>query len=120
MSALSANVTSTYESKNMVFPSSGMQLLSALTEFLGKLFLSRWFHFLNLPGVSIMAHCLSRRLASEDLSSLRGWKDLTWPRICVLLVFLDSWLFLFTCACSYLRFKRDKQDANILLKQVVF
>lgn len=72
----------TYGSKDMFFPSSGMQLLSALLQFL---------------GVSILAHCLSRRLASEDLSSLRGWKDLTWPRFCVLVVFLDSWLFLLTC-----------------------
>jgi len=72
----------TREVNNMMFPSFGMQLLSALVEF---------------TGVSILAHCLSRRLASEELSSLHGWKDLGWPRFCVLLVFLDSWLFLFTC-----------------------
>lgn len=79
MSALHAL---TYGTEHIIFPSSGMQLLSAVTQFL---------------GVSILAHCLSRRLASEELSSLRGWKDLTWPRLCILLVFLDSWLYLFTC-----------------------
>jgi len=81
MMSSSVIVTSTHVSNDMLFPSSGMQLLSALTQFL---------------GVSIMAHCLSRRVACEELSSLRGWQDLTWARICVLLAFLDSWLFLFT------------------------
>lgn len=82
MSLLPAAVNLTHEPKNIIFPSSGMQVLSALTQFL---------------GVSILAHCLSRRLVYEELSSLDGWKDLGWPRFCVLLVFLDSWLFLFTC-----------------------
>lgn len=48
------------------------------------------------PGVSILSHCLSRRLAVEHLTSFRGLSQLSWPRLCVILVFLDSWLFLFS------------------------
>ncbi|KIM84333.1 hypothetical protein PILCRDRAFT_781610 [Piloderma croceum F 1598] len=81
MSSLSAIATSTSNESMMIFPSAGMQLLSALIEFL---------------GVSILAHCLSRRITSEELSSLRAFRSLTWARLCILLVFLDSWLFLFT------------------------
>lgn len=47
-------------------------------------------------GVSILAHCFSRRFHAEELSTLYGWRALAWPRACVLLMFFDSWAFLFT------------------------
>ncbi|KAF9266119.1 hypothetical protein L218DRAFT_996892 [Marasmius fiardii PR-910] len=62
------------------FPSVGMQVLSSLIHFL---------------GVTVVTHCLSRRLASIDLS-LSGIFELRWARLCLLLVFIDSWAFLFT------------------------
>ncbi|KAI0047747.1 hypothetical protein FA95DRAFT_1189156 [Auriscalpium vulgare] len=62
------------------FPSEGMQVLSAIVHFL---------------GVSILTHCLSRRLASDDFSSLQSVVQTSWARLCIVLVFLDSWLFLF-------------------------
>jgi hypothetical protein len=55
---MSSSSTFTYEAKNMVFPSSGMQLLSAVTEFLGELSppclapfpeYSRCFYYGSLP-----------------------------------------------------------------------
>lgn len=102
MSSLSAIVTST-SNESMIFPSKGMQLLSALIEFLGMLSLLHCYRFLSSTGISILAHCLSRRIASEELSSLRAFRSLTWARWCILLVFLDSWLFLITCEYEYHR-----------------
>ncbi|KAJ7281465.1 hypothetical protein C8J57DRAFT_76043 [Mycena rebaudengoi] len=64
-----------------MFPSTGLQVLSSLVHFL---------------GVTVVTHFLSRSLAVQDLSSIKALSRLTWPRLCTLLVFLDSWLFLFT------------------------
>ncbi|KAJ7593380.1 hypothetical protein C8J56DRAFT_1045839 [Mycena floridula] len=64
-----------------MFPSVGKQALSSLIHFL---------------GVSILTHCLSRRIAAEDLTSMSGLSQLSWPRACIILVFLDSWLFIFS------------------------
>ncbi|KAF9269234.1 hypothetical protein L218DRAFT_428406 [Marasmius fiardii PR-910] len=60
------------------FPSVGLQVLSSLVHFL---------------GVTVVTHCLSRRLASLSLS---GIFELPWSRLCILLIFIDSWGFLFT------------------------
>ncbi|KAJ7782033.1 hypothetical protein DFH07DRAFT_1018109 [Mycena maculata] len=65
---------------SLPFPSTGLQVLSFLVTFL---------------GITILTHFLSRRLA-EDLTSRKAFSRLTWPRLCTLLVFIDSWLFLFT------------------------
>ncbi|KAL0574017.1 hypothetical protein V5O48_007939 [Marasmius crinis-equi] len=62
----------------VVFPSVGLQVLSSLIYFL---------------GLSILAHCLSRRVLNTWTTSL---KEISWPRLLVLLVFLDSWLFVFS------------------------
>ncbi|KAF9267975.1 hypothetical protein L218DRAFT_919881 [Marasmius fiardii PR-910] len=62
------------------FPSLGMQVLSSLIHFL---------------GVTIVTHCLSRKVASVDFS-VSEILQLPWPRLCLLLVFVDSWAFLFT------------------------
>ncbi|KAG7095797.1 hypothetical protein E1B28_006497 [Marasmius oreades] len=63
----------------VIFPSVGLQILSSLIYFL---------------GLSILAHCLSRRV--EGLTSWASFKAMSWPRSCVDLIFLDSWLFLFS------------------------
>ncbi|KAJ7116060.1 hypothetical protein C8R44DRAFT_794047 [Mycena epipterygia] len=68
-------------SGSLLFPSTGHQILSCLIHFL---------------GITVLTHFLSRRLAAEDLGSRNALYRLTWPRLCTLLVFLDSWLFLFT------------------------
>jgi len=47
----------------------------------------------HLLGVSILSFCLAHRVPS--LSSWSAWINLTWGRLCVLLVFFDSWLFIF-------------------------
>ncbi|KAJ8072881.1 hypothetical protein PM082_016440 [Marasmius tenuissimus] len=67
-------------SPSLFFPSISLQVLSSLIFFL---------------GVTIVTHCLSRRLATVDFS-LSGILELPWSRLCLLLVFIDSWLFLFT------------------------
>jgi len=48
----------------------------------------------HLLGVSIVSHLISRRALVDGVQcSLRR---ASWPRLCVLIVFLDSYLFLFT------------------------
>ncbi|KIY62462.1 hypothetical protein CYLTODRAFT_426897 [Cylindrobasidium torrendii FP15055 ss-10] len=54
---------------------------------------SALIHFL---GVSILTHCFSRRLALERIPTWTSILHVPWPRICLLLVFIDSWLFLFS------------------------
>lgn len=46
----------------------------------------------HLLGVSVLAFCLAHRLPS--LGSWKSWSNLTWGRLCVLLVLFDSWLFI--------------------------
>ncbi|KAJ8092005.1 hypothetical protein PM082_024241 [Marasmius tenuissimus] len=62
----------------VVFPGVGLQVLSSLIYFL---------------GLSILAHCLSRRVQTTWVTSL---KEMSWTRIVVLMIFLDSWLFVFS------------------------
>ncbi|KAI0047745.1 hypothetical protein FA95DRAFT_1189152 [Auriscalpium vulgare] len=62
------------------FPSEGTQILS---------------FFIHSFGVTILTHCISRRLASENFTSWQSVVQTSWARLCLLLVFLDSWLFLF-------------------------
>lgn len=47
-----------------------------------------------LVGVSVVSHLISRRVLIDGAQcSLR---QASWPRICVLIIFLDSYLFIFT------------------------
>ncbi|KAJ7104334.1 hypothetical protein B0H15DRAFT_766878 [Mycena belliarum] len=64
-----------------LFPSVGLQAMSA---------------FLYFMGVTILTVFLSRRLQGEELPTRQAWAHLTWPRLCILLVFIDSYLFLFS------------------------
>ncbi|KAF8603698.1 hypothetical protein BDV93DRAFT_493259 [Ceratobasidium sp. AG-I] len=64
----------------IVFPNQSMQALSSV---------------IHLLGTSLLAFCFSRR-TTGPLLSWETWASMTWPRLCVLLVFLDSWLFLFS------------------------
>jgi hypothetical protein len=86
-----------------LFPSSGMRVLSAFIHFAGKLSLIDLTYIYQPElccgsrlGVSILVHCLSRRVAAERLSSLAGLAQLSFARSLILLALLDSWLFLFT------------------------
>ncbi|KIJ98136.1 hypothetical protein K443DRAFT_133591 [Laccaria amethystina LaAM-08-1] len=67
-------------SSTMRFPSVGCQVLSSLIHFL---------------GLTILTHCLSRRVQHESLT-WHGLSTMPWPKLCVILMFLDSWLFLFS------------------------
>lgn len=66
---------------SLIFPSVGVQLLSCLVFFI---------------GVATLTHCLSRRTLTEDLTTWKSVVRIPWPRLCILLIFLDSWLFLFS------------------------
>lgn len=80
----------------MVFPSMGMHILSAL---------------IHLLGVSVLSHIISRRLISSD-GSLR---HASWPRIAILIVFVDSWLFLFTAGVLILGAGMEHSSATCSL-----
>jgi len=60
------------KSANMIFPNTGMHILSAL---------------IHLIGVSILAHIISSRWVP--------FRDASWPKICLMIVFIDSYLFIF-------------------------
>ncbi|TFK36647.1 hypothetical protein BDQ12DRAFT_686276 [Crucibulum laeve] len=64
----------------MLFPSTGLQVLCALIHFI---------------GLSVIAHCISRRVQHERLT-YHGLKTMPWPRLSMILMFCDSWLFLFS------------------------
>jgi len=78
----------------MVFPSVGMHVLSATIHFL---------------GVSILAHLISRRAMLSGASTLR---DVSWPSICVLLILIDSWLFIFSSGLLILGFGLERNDVS--------
>ncbi|KAF8144119.1 hypothetical protein K438DRAFT_1993197 [Mycena galopus ATCC 62051] len=63
-----------------LFPSAALQALIASLHFI---------------GVTILTFFISRRLLRDGLTSLQAWARLSWPRLCILLVFIDSYLFLF-------------------------
>lgn len=67
-------------SSTMPFPSVGFQVLSSL---------------IHLLGLTVLTHCLSRRVQHESLT-WHGLSTMPWPRLSVILMFLDSWLFLFS------------------------
>ena len=48
----------------------------------------------HLLGVSVVSHLISRRILVEGAQT--SLRRATWPRLCVLIIFLDSYLFLFT------------------------
>ncbi|KAF8481482.1 hypothetical protein JB92DRAFT_1701938 [Gautieria morchelliformis] len=46
----------------------------------------------HLFGASILAYCLAARSQSGHVS-FKTWRRVPWARWCIMLVFLDSWLF---------------------------
>ncbi|KAG8743049.1 hypothetical protein FRC10_000430 [Ceratobasidium sp. 414] len=58
----------------IVFPNQGMQTLSSV--------------------IHLTAFCFARR--TRNLFAWDTWAGMSWPRLCTLLVFADSWLFLFS------------------------
>ncbi|CAE6465248.1 unnamed protein product [Rhizoctonia solani] len=61
-----------------VFPSGGMRILSAM---------------IHLVGSSILAYCIARRIKTVRVTSVNELKALSWPRVCVVLILVVSWLF---------------------------
>ncbi|KAH7108376.1 hypothetical protein BKA62DRAFT_19649 [Auriculariales sp. MPI-PUGE-AT-0066] len=62
-----------------IFPSVGERVLSNL---------------ITIVGISACAFCFARRSASLDLFSWRTITSMSWARMCVYLMFIDTWLFL--------------------------
>uniref|UniRef100_A0A0W0F0A7 Uncharacterized protein n=1 Tax=Moniliophthora roreri TaxID=221103 RepID=A0A0W0F0A7_MONRR len=49
---------------------------------------------LHLLGASLLSYLIARRAPS--LNDLRQWRHITWGRVCLLLVLVNSWLFVFS------------------------
>lgn len=81
-------------SSQMVFPSVGMSVLSAV---------------IHLLGVTILAHLISRRTILPGNLTLR---DASWTRICVFLIFVDSWLFIFSSGILVLGSGLERNDVS--------
>lgn len=78
----------------MVFPSIGMHALTAIIHSL---------------GATILAYFISRRtLLRADLTL----RDVSWSWICVLLIFIDSWLFIFASGILTLGVGLEENDAS--------
>ncbi|KAJ7618729.1 hypothetical protein FB45DRAFT_714670, partial [Roridomyces roridus] len=45
-------------------------------------------------GLTILTFFLTKRLNS-NLTATEAWQRMNWPRLCILLIFLDSYLFIF-------------------------
>ena len=73
-------------SPTVIFPNSDLQILST---------------FLNLIGISVVAYCFSRRTMYENLLTRHGWISISWPRLCVILVFASSWAFVFSGMAAF-------------------
>ena len=82
------------QSSSMMFPNVGMHVLSTI---------------IHLLGVTILAHLISRRMMLRGNSTLR---DVSWPWICVLLIFVDSWLFIFSSGILVLGFGLEENEAS--------
>ncbi|KAG8999035.1 hypothetical protein FRB94_006455 [Tulasnella sp. JGI-2019a] len=63
-----------------VYPNHGFQLLSTTV---------------TLVGLTVLTYCFARRSDYEGVWTFRGLRDLPWARLCVMLIFLDSWAFIF-------------------------
>ncbi|VDB85305.1 unnamed protein product [Peniophora sp. CBMAI 1063] len=68
----------------IVFPNPGLQVLSCC---------------IHLLGVSVLSHCISRRVTHAQFPTWASLFD-SWPRVCVVLAFFDSWLFVFSSGIS--------------------
>lgn len=64
---------------------------------------------IHLLGVTILAHLISRRAMLRGSLTLR---DISWPRLCVLLIFVDSWLFIFSSGILVLGSGLEKSDVS--------
>jgi hypothetical protein len=52
-----------------------------------------------LPALSLLTHLVSRRISIENIDSFSSIASVAPARICLCLVFIDSWLFIFTSKC---------------------
>ncbi|CAE6436499.1 hypothetical protein ACGC1H_004522 [Rhizoctonia solani] len=84
----------------VVFPNSGMQSLSSV---------------IHLLGVSVLGYCFARRTTFPDLSWSQLWSTITWPRLCVILVLADSWIFVFLSGVLVLGAGLSKDDMSCSL-----
>ncbi|KIO34176.1 hypothetical protein M407DRAFT_17083 [Tulasnella calospora MUT 4182] len=66
----------------MIFPSHAWQLVSSAV---------------TLIGLSVLSYCFARRTDLGALWNPTDWRNLNWPKVCVVLIFVHSWLFIF-CA----------------------
>ncbi|KAH8107967.1 hypothetical protein BXZ70DRAFT_1003387 [Cristinia sonorae] len=66
---------------HMKFTSIGLKLVSLL---------------INILGIALLSHFVSRRVQLADISSFYGFKDVSFARLCTVATFVDSWCFLFT------------------------
>jgi len=80
--------------ETMIFSSVGMRVLSTT---------------IHLIGVTVLAHLISRRTLLQGNFTL---KDVSWPWICVLLIFIDSWLFIFSSGILILGVGLEKNGVS--------
>ncbi|KAG8725786.1 hypothetical protein FRC12_024035, partial [Ceratobasidium sp. 428] len=88
------------QSPTIVFPNPGMQALSSV---------------IHLLGVSVLGYCFARRTTFPDFTWAQIWSTITWPRLCVILVLADSWVFVFLSGVLILGSGLSKDHVNCSL-----
>lgn len=76
-----------------VFPSVGMRVLSAT---------------IHLLGPTVLAHLISRTILRGSFTL----KGISWPWICILMIFIDSWLFVFASGILVLGVGLETDDIS--------
>ena len=74
-------------------PTVGMQVLTAT---------------IHLLGLTILAHLISRTILRGSFTL----KGVSWPWICVLMIFIDSWLFVFASGLLILGVGLETNDGS--------
>lgn len=70
--------------RSFIFSVSRTRWITSYTAFTSHAFL----------GSSLLAFLFARRSVLEELSTWAGWRQLSLARLCLVLIFADSWLFL--------------------------
>ncbi|TDL23147.1 hypothetical protein BD410DRAFT_169998 [Rickenella mellea] len=63
----------------VIFPTHAHQILS---------------NCIHIIGTSVISYCFARRTETEFLWTKQGWQNISWTKLLVILLFLDSWFFL--------------------------
>ena len=78
---------------------SSPKCVDSLSRYAQKFSPSAGSMYLIYSGLTVLTHCISRRVQHESLT-YHGIMTMPWPRLSVILMFCDSWLFMISSECA--------------------